>query len=251
MACLKALMEIVKDFLLSIMSVPNQEKNDKVDDLSWAWIIVYTYTTIVAEICLYAATSDLRKTALIGFCDCKSSRKNVLSMEKSEEQPKLRETNILNLFEYFSSKISDDCDQVVFVGYYGLVYNMVKMVWELRDDEEQDGFRNMIWKKLQITKDYEKDERIQNAINIAQAELNNPTDPFTRYSTKVSSNIEEDVFSKYIGWRIANTLSKLFVPSLDAHVLPSMKPVVKQDRKKYLSKKQESMKKRFLYFSVR
>uniref|UniRef100_A0A8D2D9V6 Transmembrane protein 232 n=1 Tax=Sciurus vulgaris TaxID=55149 RepID=A0A8D2D9V6_SCIVU len=251
MACLKALMEIVKDFLLSIMSVPSQEKNGKVDDLSWAWIIVYTYTTIVAEICLYAATSDLRKTALIGFCDCKSSRKNVLSMGKSEEQPKLGETNILNLFEYFSSKISDDCDQVVFVGYYGLVYNMVKMLWELRDDEEQNGFRNMIWKTLQITKDYEKDERIQNAINIAQAELNNPTDPFTRYSSKVSSNIEEDVFSKYIGWRIANTLSKLLVPSLDAHVLPSMKPVVKQDRKKYLSKKQESMKKRFLYFRVR
>ncbi|KAM5168798.1 transmembrane protein 232 [Callospermophilus lateralis] len=251
MACLRALMEIVKDFLSSIMSLHSQKENCKVDDLSWTWIIIYIYTTIVSEICLYAATSDLRKTALIGFCDCKSSQKNILFMEKSEKEPELQETNILSLFEYFSSKISDDCHQVVFVGYYGLVYNMVKMLWELRDDEEQDGFRNTIWKTLQITKDYEKDERIQNAINIAQAELNNPVNPFTRYSTKVSLNVEEEVFSKYIGWRIANTLSKLLFPSLDAHVLPSEKQEVKQDKKKYFCKKQESMKKRFLRFTVR
>ncbi|XP_012502822.1 PREDICTED: transmembrane protein 232 [Propithecus coquereli] len=142
-------------------------------------------------------------------------------------------------------------DQVVWIGYYGLVYNLVKMSWELQGDEEQDGLRNIIWQTLQKTKEYEKDARIQNAINVAQAELNDPTDPFTRYSTKASSNVGEEVFSKYIGWRIANALSKLFFPSTDACVLPLKKPSIKGDQMKHLNKKQESMKKRVLHFTVR
>ncbi|XP_075864377.1 transmembrane protein 232 isoform X2 [Microcebus murinus] len=210
MACLKVLMDLMRDFLSSIMSVQNQEESCKEDDFSWAWNVVYLYTTILAEICLYAATSDLRKTAFIGFCD-----------------------------------------HVVWIGYYGLVYNLVKMSWELQGDEEQDGLRHIIWQTLQKTKDYEKDERIQSAINIAQAELNDPTDPFTRYSTKVSSTVGEEVFSKYVGWRIANALSKLFFPSTDAHVLPLKKPSIKGYRRKHLNKKQESMKKRVLHFTLR
>jgi hypothetical protein len=46
------------------------------------------------------------------------------------------------------------------------------MSWELQGDEEQYGLRNMIWQTLQKTKDYEKDTRIQNAINIAQVSWN-------------------------------------------------------------------------------
>ncbi|XP_012610031.2 transmembrane protein 232 isoform X1 [Microcebus murinus] len=251
MACLKVLMDLMRDFLSSIMSVQNQEESCKEDDFSWAWNVVYLYTTILAEICLYAATSDLRKTAFIGFCECKSSRKNILLRDKSEKQPELRETSILSLLVYFSSKMSANCDHVVWIGYYGLVYNLVKMSWELQGDEEQDGLRHIIWQTLQKTKDYEKDERIQSAINIAQAELNDPTDPFTRYSTKVSSTVGEEVFSKYVGWRIANALSKLFFPSTDAHVLPLKKPSIKGYRRKHLNKKQESMKKRVLHFTLR
>uniref|UniRef100_A0A2K6UV83 Transmembrane protein 232 n=1 Tax=Saimiri boliviensis boliviensis TaxID=39432 RepID=A0A2K6UV83_SAIBB len=250
MACLKALMDLVKDFVSSIMSVQNQEESCKVEDFSWAWNVVYIYTVILAEICLYAATSDLRKTALIGFCHCKSSRKYILHLDKAV-QPELKETSILSLLEYFSSKMSDNCDQVVWTGYYGLVYNLVKMSWELQGDEEQNGLRNMIWQTLQKTKDYEEDVRIQNAINIAQAELNDPTDPFTRYSTKISSNVREEVFSKYIGWRITSTLSKLFFPPFDACVLPLKKSSIKQDQKKYPNKKPKSVKKKVLPFTVR
>ncbi|XP_014649623.1 PREDICTED: transmembrane protein 232 [Ceratotherium simum simum] len=248
--CLKALMELMRDFLLSIMSVQNQDESYKVDDFSWAWNVVYMYTIILAEICLYAATSNLRKTALIGFCDCKSSQKIFLTIDKSKEQPELRETSILGLLEYFSSKISDNCDQVIWTGYYGLVYNLVKMLWELRGDEEQDGLRNIIWQTLQRTKDHEKDGRIRNAVNIAQAELNDPKDPFTSYNTKVSPNVGDEIFSKYIGWRIASTLSKLFFPSTDACVLPLKKPLIKRDQVKCLNKK-DSMKKRVLHSTVR
>ncbi|KAL4661479.1 hypothetical protein H8957_015484 [Semnopithecus entellus] len=108
MACLKALMDIVRDFVSSIMSVQNQGESCEVDDFSWAWNVVYIYTVILAEICLYAATSDLRKTALIGFCQCKSSRKNILRLDKSVP-PELKEASILSLLEYFSSKMSENC----------------------------------------------------------------------------------------------------------------------------------------------
>ncbi|XP_072592693.1 transmembrane protein 232 isoform X2 [Vulpes vulpes] len=250
MACLKALMELMRDFLLSIMSVQNQEESCKVDNFSWAWNVVYIYTTILAEICLYATTSNLRKTAFIGFCVCKSSQKNILLIDKSEGPPELKETSILGLLEYFSSRMSDNCDQVIWIGYYGLMYNLVKMLWELRGDDDQDGFRNKIWQTVRRIKDQEKDGRIRNAINIAQAELNDPTDPFTNHSTKVSSDVGDEIFSKYIGWRIASTLSKLFFSSADAHLLPLKVPLKKQDSVKYLKKK-DSVKKRVLRVTVR
>ncbi|XP_025780685.1 transmembrane protein 232 [Puma concolor] len=250
MACLKALMELMRDFLLSIMSVQNQEESCKVDDVSWAWNVIYIYTTILAEICLYAATSNLRKTAFIGFCVCTRSQEDILLMDKSEEPPKWKEASILGLLDYFSSKMSDNCNPVIWIGYYGLVYNLVKMSWELRGDDEQDGFRNKILQTLQKTKDHEKDRRIHNAVNIAQAELNDPTDPFTNYSAKVSSNVGDEIFSKYIGWRIATALSKLFFPSTDAYVLPLKKPLTKQDQMKYLNKK-DSVKRRVVHVTIR
>ncbi|XP_037656671.1 transmembrane protein 232 isoform X2 [Choloepus didactylus] len=252
MACLKALMDLMRNFISSVMSVQNQEESCKGDDFPWAWNIVYLYVTILAEICLYAATSNLRKTAFIGFCVCKTPRKSIFPIDaRSEEQPELKETSILGLLEYFSSKISDNCDQLVWTVYYGLVYNLVRMSWELRGDEEQDGLRNIIWQTLQKTKDCEKDKRIFNAIKIAQAELNDPTDPFTNYSTKVPSNVGDETFSKYIGWRIANTLSKLFFPSTDTCPLPLKKPPIKQVQMKYPNKKQDPMKKRVLRITAR
>lgn len=58
--------------------------------------------------------------------------------------------------------------KVVWIGYYGVVYNLVKMSRELQGDEEQDGLRNLIWQTLQKIKDYEQDPRIQSALTIAQ-----------------------------------------------------------------------------------
>uniref|UniRef100_G1SXI3 Transmembrane protein 232 n=1 Tax=Oryctolagus cuniculus TaxID=9986 RepID=G1SXI3_RABIT len=251
LACLRTLMDLLRDFISSILSIQNQQESNNVSDFSSAWNIVTIYTTILSEICLYASTSDLRKTALIGFCDCKNSRKSILLMDKPEEEPELRGTSVLSLLEYFSSKISDNCDQVIWRGYYSIVYNLVKMSWELQGDEEQDGFRNVIWQTLQKTKECEKDVRIQNAIRVAQAELNDLTDPFTRYDAKVASDVGEEVFSKYLGWRIANTLSSLFFPCVDTQIPPLEKSLTKWDQMKCPKKRQESMKKRVLRFIVR
>ncbi|KAL1770691.1 transmembrane protein 232 isoform X1 [Sigmodon hispidus] len=247
MACLQTLMDLVRDFLTSIFQ--NQEEDCTAYDLSWASDVIFIYITIISEVCLYAATSYLRKTALIGFCDCTSPQKEDLLKEESEEQPELEGASILSLLKYFSSNISVNCAKVIWVGYYGITYNLVKMSWELQGDEEQEGLRNLIWQTLQKIKDFEQDPRIQSAFTIAQAELNDPIDPFTRYSTKVAPNLGEEVFSKYIGWRVANTLSKLFFPSLDAY--PSKTPEEIDLQRKHTVKPQQPEKKRVLRFIVK
>ncbi|OBS72055.1 hypothetical protein A6R68_13368, partial [Neotoma lepida] len=84
-----------------------------------------------------------------------------------------------------------------------------------------------------------------------RAELNDPIDPFTRYSTKVAPNLGEEVFSKYIGWRVASTLSKLFFPSLDACDFPSKKPVEIDLQRKRTAKTQQPAKKRVVHFIVK
>lgn len=84
--------------------------------------------------------------------------------------------------------------------------------------------------------------------SLQQAEINNPVDPFTRYSTKVAPSLGEEVFSKYVGWRIANTLSKLFFPSLDARTLPSKKSAETDLQRKYVVKTQQPTKQRVLHF---
>ncbi|XP_076770776.1 transmembrane protein 232 isoform X2 [Arvicanthis niloticus] len=246
MACLKTLMDLMTDFLESISSVQNQEENYNIYDISWASHIIFAYTTIIAEVCLYAATSDLRKTALIGFCVCKSPQQDIFLMDKSKELPELDGASILTLLKYFSSRISNNCEKVIWIGYYGIVYNLVKMSWELQGDEEQDGLRQMIWQTLQKIKDYEEDPRIQGALVIAQAELNDPADPF---STKATPNSREEVFSKYIGWRTANTLSRLFFPSLDVAALSPKTPEIDL-RRKHFVRKQQPAKKRVLHFVV-
>jgi hypothetical protein len=59
-------------------------------------------------------------------------------------------------------------EKVIWIGYYGIVYNLVKMSWELQGEQDQDGLRNMIWQTLQKIKDYEQDPRIRCALVIAQ-----------------------------------------------------------------------------------
>ncbi|GAB1301272.1 Transmembrane protein 232 [Apodemus speciosus] len=249
MACLKTLMDLMTDFLESVLSVQSQEEDYSTYDISWASDIIFTYTTIIAEVCLYAATSDLRKTALIGFCSCKSPQQDSFLADKSEELPELDRASILTLLKYFSSRISDNCHKVIWTGYYGVVYNLVKMLWELQGDEEQDGLRKH--DMANPAKDKGLRGRPTNPMRISYspvAELNDPSDPF---GTKATPNSGEEVFSKYIGWRIANTLSRLFFPSLDVTALPSKTQVETDLPRKHTIKEQQPAKKRVLRFFVK
>ncbi|XP_051010394.1 transmembrane protein 232-like [Acomys russatus] len=125
------------------------------------------------------------------------------------------------------------------------------MSWELQGDEEQDGLRTLIWQTLQKIKDVEQDPRIQGALIIAQAELNDPVGPFGRDGTKATPNEGEEIFSKYVGWRIANTLSSLFFPPLDARALLSKKPVETDLQRERTVKEEQPAKKRVLRFIVK
>lgn len=97
------------DFLVCPFGFLFQRESYEEYDLSWASDVIFIYTTIISEVCLYAATSYLRKTALIGFCDCPSLQKDALLMNKSEVQPELEGMSILSLLKYFSSKMSINC----------------------------------------------------------------------------------------------------------------------------------------------
>ncbi|XP_036603629.1 transmembrane protein 232 [Trichosurus vulpecula] len=249
-SCLKVLMNLGKYFISSCMSPQKQEEN-KDNDSSREWIIAYMYTTILGDICLHATTSSLRKIAFMGFGDCENLSEYLkLRNTKSTEPVELKAANFLDLLKYFTSQISDNCCQMTWTVYYGLVYNLVKMTRELYGDERQDGLRNLLWKTLQRVKEDEKDKRILNAIDIAEAELNDTINPFICSTIKAPRN---QTFFQYIGCRLAHALSKLLLPPVGSSSLLLKRYEKKEKQMKYQIPKQYQMEKKIirLYFRER
>ncbi|XP_043853216.1 transmembrane protein 232 [Dromiciops gliroides] len=247
-SCLKVLMNLGKDFISSCMSPQKQEEN-KDNDFSWQWIIAYIYTTVLGDICLHATTSSLRKIAFMGFNDCENLSKYLeLRNTKSTEPVELKEGNFLDLLKYFSSQISDNCCQMTWTVYYGLVYNLVKMTRELCGDERQDGLRNLLWKTLQRVKEDEKDKRILNAVDIAEAELNDTINPFICSTVKAPRN---QTFFKYVGCRLACALSKLFLPPVVPSSLLLKRHEKEQKQMTYQTPKQYQMEKKVIHIFFR
>ncbi|XP_074138046.1 transmembrane protein 232 [Sminthopsis crassicaudata] len=217
MSCLRIFMNLGKYFILGRLSPQKQEEN-KDDDSSWEWIIAYMYITVLGDICLHATTSTLRKIAFTGFNEHENVSKYLEQNTKSMGPVELKEANFLDLLTYFSSQISDNCCQLIWTVYYGLIYNLVKMIRKLYGDESQDGLRNLLWKTLQRIKDDEKDARILNALDVAEAELNSIINPFFGSTVKAPGNL---IFFQYIGHKVAYALSKLFLSPLgpSSHLL--------------------------------
>ncbi|KAM9095274.1 transmembrane protein 232 [Sarcophilus harrisii] len=243
MSCLKIFMNLGKDFILSCISPQKQEEN-KDDDPSWEWIIAYMYITVLGDICLHATTSILRKIAYTGFYEHENTskyleRKNIKSMEPME----LKEANFLDLLTYFSSQISDNCCQLIWTVYYGLIYNLVKMIRELYGDEKQDGLRNLLWKILQRIKCDEKDVRILTALDVAEAELNSTINPFIGSTVKAPGN---NIFFQYIGHKVAYVLSKLFLSPLGPSSLLLKRSEKEQKMMKYKLPKDFQMEKKVI-----
>nr|XP_020824479.1 transmembrane protein 232 isoform X2 [Phascolarctos cinereus] len=242
-SCLKVFLNLGKFFISSCMSPQKQEEN-KDNDSSWEWIIAYMYTTILGDICLHATTSNLRKIAFMGFSDCeKLSEYLELKNTESTEPVELKTASFLDLLKYFSSQISDNYCQMTWTVYYGLVYNLVKMTRELYEDERQDGLRNLLWKTLQGIKDEEKDKRILSAMDIAEAELNDTINPFICSNVKAERN---QTFFQYIGSRLAQALSKLFLPPVGPRSLLLKRYGKEQNQMKYQTPKQYQMEKKVI-----
>ncbi|XP_068944146.1 transmembrane protein 232 [Petaurus breviceps papuanus] len=247
MSCLKALMNLGKYFMSSCMSPQKQEEN-KDNDSSWECIIAYMYTTILGDICLHATTSSLRKIAFMGFSDCEKLSEYEPRNTKSTEPVELKEANFLDLLKYCSSQISDNCCQMTWIVYYDLVYNLVKMTRELYGNERQDGLRNLLWKTLQRVKDDEKDKRILNAIDIAEAELNDTINPFISSTIKAPRN---RTFFQYVGCKLAHALSKLFLPPVGPSSLLLKRHEKEGKQLKYQEPKQYQMEKKVIHIFFR
>ncbi|XP_044513561.1 transmembrane protein 232 [Gracilinanus agilis] len=247
LSCLKVFMNIGKDFISNYMT-PERQEESKYFDCSWRWILVYIYITILGDICLHAATSNLRKIAFMGFDDYENLSKYLeLGNKNSKEQVKLKAANFLDLLKYFSSQMTYYCSQMTWTSYYGLIYTLVKMTRELYGDERQDGLGNILWKTLQRVKIDEKDVRVLSAIDIAEAELNDAINPFISSTIKAPRN---PTFFQHIGGKLASALSKLFLPPLGTSNL-LFKRHEKEDKSLNCQIPQYQMEKKLIHIFLR
>ncbi|XP_074850282.1 transmembrane protein 232 [Carettochelys insculpta] len=213
LSCLKVLMDLVRDFISSSMSLQKQKDSCMKNLSSWSWEIGYIYTTVLRDICLSGITSDLQKTAFLGFCDCRKPRKH------PEE---LRGASFSDLLHYSPSDGTHDCEELFWVIRYGVVCSLVVMCNELCGDVSREGLRNVVWKALQKQKVSEKDGRVLEAVRVAEAEANGPANPFISSSAKASACPRTFSSCQYVGWRVASTLSQVYLPPVGPTIpLPS------------------------------
>ncbi|XP_075458029.1 transmembrane protein 232 isoform X2 [Ascaphus truei] len=214
-SCLRALMELARDFITDLQCLQIQSSSFKSSVPSRSWDVAYFYSMVLADICLHGNTSEIQKHAFIGFQDKNTSLRD-------REKASLHGLLLFNL-----PQTPDDSDQVLWVIRYGAVYNLVKVCHALRSDVSRDGLRNAIWKALYKQKCTESDSRIQDAVKVAEAEVNGPTNPFNNANAKASTPVIL-AFSQYVGWRLASALSQYFLPPVVPFIPAPRKLVPRQ-----------------------
>ncbi|XP_053148094.1 transmembrane protein 232 isoform X3 [Hemicordylus capensis] len=247
MSCLKVLMDLVRDFISSSMSLPKQQKSNPENLSCWHWQVGYIYTNILKEICLHGNSADLQKTAFLGFCDC---------IKEVKSDKGLRGAGLLELLSFHSSPDDDDHPDLFWVIRYGVIYNLVILRSELSGVVNRDGLRNAVWRALQKQKNIEKESRILDAVNVAEVEAKGLANLFLASKEKVLSSPREGSSSQYIGWRVATSMSHHFLPPIGpdiplprqpARKPPSMlhresEPSVKEKKAKRLSLREELLR---------
>ncbi|XP_025059318.1 transmembrane protein 232 [Alligator sinensis] len=234
LSCLKVLMDLVRDFISSSMSLQKQEERSITYLPSWPWEICYMYICVLRDICLSANTSDLQKTAFLGFCDCKKT---------SEHPDELRGASFFDLLQYNLSQTPADGEDLFWVIRYGLVHNLVMMCSELSGDVSREGLRNAMWKALQKQKNSIKDDRILTAVTVAEDEAKALANPLISSSGKAPSAPRTITSFHYIGGRIASAMCQFFLPPIGPNIPLSNKPLKKQPSPQHQDSKQTHMEK--------
>uniref|UniRef100_A0A8C3P6F9 Transmembrane protein 232 n=1 Tax=Chrysemys picta bellii TaxID=8478 RepID=A0A8C3P6F9_CHRPI len=242
LSCLKVLMDLVRDFISSSVSLQKQKDNCMKNLSSWHWEIGYIYTTVLRDICLSGITSDLQKTAFLGFCDCTKPPKH------PEE---LSGASFFDFLHYSPSHDPHDCEELFWVIRYGVVYNLVVMCNELCGDASREGLRNAVWKALQKQKNNEKDSRVLEAIRVAEAEANGPANPFISSSANAPSSPRTLTSCQYVGWRVASVLSQVYLPPIGPNVPLPSKPKQKLSPMPYQHLEQCEVEKKTACSSLR
>ncbi|XP_075037662.1 transmembrane protein 232 [Mixophyes fleayi] len=204
-----------------------------------AWQVISVYTSVLADICMHGTTSDIKKHAYIGF------------QSESTLNDGSNKGSLNGLLHFNPPNTSESKDQLNRIVSYCTVYNLVKLCYELQWDLSRDGLRNAIWKALDQRKIVERDSQVIDAMKIAEAELNGPSNPFISLRAMSPSASGNLAFFQHVGCRLANALAQQFLPPVVPYIPTTRKPFQRQIPRKPADVIEHSMEKKAAHLSLR
>ncbi|XP_069082520.1 transmembrane protein 232 isoform X1 [Pleurodeles waltl] len=230
--CLQVLLDLMGAVIPNTDFLQSQGDDCLPDLTSWPWEIIYFYSSVLADICVSAHTSEIQKYALIGFNNESSS-----TIYNNEAQ----DTSLCGLLRHRIPSFNKSDPLFWTIRYSGL-YNLVKVCNHLRGDVNREGLRNAAWKAIHKQESNEEDFRVLAAVKVAEAEINGPANPFISPSDRPPLT---PCCSQHVGWRLTNGLSKLFLPPIVPHIrlpkipVPRPTPTDRSKTKKDSKEKKE------------
>ncbi|XP_041754843.1 transmembrane protein 232 isoform X1 [Coregonus clupeaformis] len=159
----------------------------------WPWQLEHIYTTVLADICQHSSNAEIQKTALLG----------------SQTPPGYHNTDgLLKLLNHSGGE--------AWQLRYSAVQALVCVCRGLSGAVLQEGLRNVAWITLQEHLCQETDQRVADAARVIEAEMNVPESSLLSEGGKPSS-------SQLITWRLACTLSQLYLPPTPLQLIPHTK----------------------------
>ncbi|XP_013982171.1 transmembrane protein 232 isoform X2 [Salmo salar] len=171
----------------------------------WPWQLEHIYTTVLADICQHSSNAEIQKTALLG----------------SQTPPGYHNTDgLLKLLNHSGAE--------AWQLRYSAVQALVCVCRGLSGAVLQEGLRNVAWITLQEHLCQETDQRVGDAARVIEAEINVPESSLLSERGKPSSSssassVPASLPGQLITWRLACTLSQLYLPPTPLQLTPHTK----------------------------
>ncbi|KAK7096660.1 transmembrane protein 232-like [Littorina saxatilis] len=178
----------------------------------WHWEVAFTYTDMLANICIHGNTASIQKMALVGT-----------NLRLAEPQHRVITTiqlpsaGLLDLAAFHALNEATDGgpNDWSWRIRYGAIQGLVKVVRSLEGDKAREGLRTAAWNALLRSHTAEKDGRVLEALKVGQVH--------TDMQGILGKEPGEGQLA--IGGRIASGLSLIYLPPLPPPVelpLPRM-----------------------------
>ncbi|XP_071943362.1 uncharacterized protein [Antedon mediterranea] len=190
----------------SLPSTPKFSSRNRLPNMlgliGWRWEVAFTYTELMANLCLHGNTSNIRKVALVG----NEKHKGSLYSGKMNGSLGIVSAGLLDLVT-FTLDLETDVNDTGFEDWswrirYGAVQGLVKICRCTEGDKTNDGMRTVAWNMLMKCHTREKDDRVLEAIRVGQ----------------VNAQIEKEAMKidvvHSLDGRLAASLSALYLPPL-------------------------------------
>lgn len=181
----------------------------------WHWEVAFTYTDMLADICIYGNNATIQKTALIG-----SMIQTTEPGHHTVTANHLLSSGLLDLTSFHALNESADGgpNDWSWRIRYGAIQALVKVVRSLTDDKARRGLCTAAWHSLMRAQSAEKDGRVLEALKVGQVHTN-----IQGILGKVGAEVQAS-----IGGRIAAGLSSIYLPPLPAIVDMTPRPHTRQ-----------------------